>query len=68
VANATAPIQATMHDPHMLKMVLSSKFRGLAMTHFSSPQDSSFPYVLVSSTLATIVSLASVWLATFQST
>ena len=37
------------------------------MTHFSTPQDSSFPYVLVCSTLGTIVSLAAVWLTTAQS-
>jgi hypothetical protein len=34
------------------------------MTSFT---DTSFPYVLVCSTFATIVSLASVWLATAQS-
>ena len=37
------------------------------MTHFSTAQDSSFPYVLVYSTLGAIVSLASVWLTTAQS-
>ena len=37
------------------------------MTYFSTPQDSSFPYVLVCSTLGTIVSLAAVWLTTAQS-
>jgi hypothetical protein len=36
------------------------------MTHLST-QDSSFPYVLVCSTLGTIVSLAMVWLTTAQS-
>ena len=36
----------------------------LEMTSFT---DKSFPYVLVCSTFATIVSLASVWLATAQS-
>ena len=34
------------------------------MTHSTDNQDRSFPYVLVCSTLATAVSLASVWLAT----
>ena len=34
------------------------------MTHSTDNQDRSFPYVLVCSTLATVVSLASVWLAT----
>jgi hypothetical protein len=34
------------------------------MTHFSTPQDLSFPYVLVCSTLGILVSLASVWLFT----
>ena len=32
------------------------------MMHFSTPQDRKFPYVLVCSTLGTIVSLASVWI------
>ncbi len=34
------------------------------MTQSTDNQDRSFPYVLVCSTLATVVSLASVWLAT----
>jgi hypothetical protein len=34
------------------------------MTQFSTPQDRSFPYVLVCSTLGTLVSLASVWIFT----
>jgi hypothetical protein len=46
----------------MLKMVLSSEFGGPAMTQFSTQQDLSFPYVLVCSTLGTLVSLASVWI------
>jgi hypothetical protein len=33
------------------------------MTHSTDTQDRSFPYVLVCSTLATIVSLAAVWIA-----
>jgi hypothetical protein len=37
------------------------------MTHLSTPQDSSFPYVLVCSTLGTLVSLASVWIVTAMS-
>ena len=46
----------------MLKMVLSDRTQRIsAMT---SSTDNSFPYVLVCSTLGTIVSLASVWLAT----
>jgi hypothetical protein len=48
----------------MLKIVLSSEFGGPAMTQFSTPQDHSFPYVLVCSTLGTLVSLASVWIFT----
>jgi len=36
------------------------------MNHFST-QDSSFPYVLVCSTLGTILSRATVWLTTAQS-
>jgi hypothetical protein len=35
------------------------------MTHFSTQQDNSSPYVLVCSMFGTIVGLASVWLATF---
>jgi hypothetical protein len=34
------------------------------MTHSTDTQDRSFPYVLVCSTFAAIVSLASVWIAT----
>jgi hypothetical protein len=34
------------------------------MTHLTENQDRSLPYVLVCSTLSTVVSLASVWLAT----
>ena len=34
------------------------------MTQSTDNQDRSFPYVLVCSTLATVVSLASVWIAT----
>jgi hypothetical protein len=37
------------------------------MTNFSTQQDSSFPYVLVCSTLGTLVSLASVWIFTAMS-
>lgn len=62
VANATARIRAAFYDSPMLKMVLSDRTQRLsAMT---SSTDNSFPYVLVCSTLGTIVSLASVWLAT----
>jgi hypothetical protein len=47
------------------KMVLSGASREeLKMT---SSNDKSFPYVLICSTFGTIVSLASVWLATAQS-
>ena len=34
------------------------------MTYSTDNQDRSFPYVLVCSTFATIVSMASVWIAT----
>jgi hypothetical protein len=64
VANATALIHAPAHVPPMLKMVLSSEIGGPAMTKFSTKQDNSFPYVLVYSTLGTLVSLASVWIMT----
>ena len=37
------------------------------MTHFSTPQDRCFPYVLVCSTLGILVSLASVWIFTAMS-
>jgi hypothetical protein len=33
------------------------------MTHFSTPQDTNFPYVLVCSTVGTIISLAAVWIS-----
>ncbi len=33
----------------------------------TNPTDKSFPYVLVCSTFATIISLASVWMATANS-
>jgi hypothetical protein len=37
------------------------------MAQFSTPRDRSFPYVLVCSTLGTLVSLASVWIFTAMS-
>jgi hypothetical protein len=47
------------------KTVLSGATKeDLEMT---STTDNSFPYVLVCSTLGTIISLASVWIATVQS-
>ena len=46
----------------MLKMVLSNKT--LRITPMTSSTDNSFPYVLLCSTLGTIVNLASVWLYT----
>ena len=67
VTNATAGIDALGHDPLTLKAqgVLSgASEEELEMTSFT---DNSFPYVLVCSTFATIVSLASVWLTTAQS-
>jgi hypothetical protein len=65
VANATALLPETMHDPHTsneLEMVLSSWMEDFAMTR--SITDTSFPYVLLCSTFGAIVSLASVWLVT----
>ena len=48
-----------------LEMVLSgASKRGTRVTGFT---DNSFPYVLICSTLASIVSLASVWIVTAQS-
>ena len=34
------------------------------MTCLSTPQDNSFPYVLACSTLASVISLAGVWILT----
>jgi hypothetical protein len=54
-----------MHPRFALEMVLSGASKeGLEMTSFT---DNSFPYVLICSTFATVVSLASVWIATAQS-
>jgi hypothetical protein len=48
-----------------LEMILSGGSREeLEMTSFT---DNSFPYVLVCSTFGTIISLASVWIATVHS-
>lgn len=48
-----------------LEMVLSmASQEELEMTSFT---DNSFPYVLICSTFATVVSLASVWIVTAQS-
>jgi hypothetical protein len=44
-------------------VVLSGGLEEPEMTSFT---DNSFPYVLICSTLATIVSLASVWIVTAQ--
>mgnify|MGYP003562371116 CR=1 FL=1 len=65
VANATALLPRTLHDPHTsneLEMVSSSWMEDFAMTR--SITDTAFPYVLVCSTFGAIVSLASVWLVT----
>ena len=67
MANATARIQAALYDSPTLKMVLSREFGEPAMTHFSTPQDNSFPYVLVCSMLGTIISLATVCIMTAAS-
>jgi hypothetical protein len=53
-------------------MVLSGDLRTKAMTRSKSHKDPfssdrSFPYVLLCSTLGTVVSLASVWITTAQS-
>jgi hypothetical protein len=48
-----------------LEMILSGASKEeLQMTSFT---DNSFPYVLICSTFATLVSLASVWIVTAQS-
>jgi hypothetical protein len=53
-----------MHPRFELEMVSSSASKEeLVMTS----TDNSFPYVLIYSTFATIVSLASVWIVTAQS-
>jgi hypothetical protein len=64
VANATAKIRAVGHDPLTLPVLSGATKEDLDMT---STTDNSFPYVLVCSTLGTIISLASVWIATVQS-
>jgi hypothetical protein len=46
----------------MLKMVLSK----LRITSMTDHNDNRFPYVLLCSTLGTVVSLASVWFAIYQ--
>jgi hypothetical protein len=63
VTKATAGIKAVRHDPFTLKNVLERRNskRIFGMT------DNSFPYVLICSTFGTVVSLASVWIATAQS-
>jgi hypothetical protein len=63
VANATAALRATMHDPHTsneLEMFSSSRMEDRTMHR--TIVDTHFPYVLVCSTFGAIVSLASVWL------
>ena len=50
-----------IHPRFELETVLSGTLEEIEMT------DNSFPYVLIYSTFATIVSLASVWIATVQS-
>lgn len=65
VTNATARIRDVGHHLLTFKTVLSGAQREeLEMTSFT---DTSFPYVLICSTFGTIVSLASVWIATAQS-
>jgi hypothetical protein len=73
VANATAKARRAEHHPsHKLRMVLGGKTKEIAMTRSKSHKerfssDRSFPYVLLCSTVGTVVSLASVWIATAQS-
>ena len=68
VTNATAGIGGIRQGPLTpraqdgLERLLQRE--ELEMTSFT---DNSFPYVLIGSTLATIVSLASVWIVTAQS-
>jgi len=67
VANATAGSAGKRDNSHIgkLKMILSRRCEeDNPMTHSTDNQDRSFPYVLVCSMFGTIVSLASVWLAT----
>jgi hypothetical protein len=63
VANVTATIRAAYYDSTMLKMVLGNSILRSMMT---DPNDNRFPYVLLCSTLGTIISLASVWLETYH--
>ena len=67
VANATAGIDALRHDPLKLGAQGGLERRFRRGTRDDQLHRNSFPYVLVCSTFATIVSLASVWLATAQS-
>ena len=54
-----------MHSRFELEMVSSGASKEeLDMTGFT---DTSFPYVLICSTVASIVSMASVWIVTAQS-
>ena len=65
MANATALLRHSLHDPHTsneLEMISGSWMENFAMTR--SITDTKFPYVLVCSTFGAIVSLASVWLVT----
>jgi hypothetical protein len=67
VTNATAGIEASLHDASTLRaqVGLERRFgKELEMTSFT---DNSFPYVLICSIFATVVSLASVWIVTAQS-
>ena len=50
-----------MHPHFELEAVLGGALEEIEMT------DNSFPYVLIYSTFATVVSLASVWIVTVQS-
>ena len=68
VPKLTAEGVGTRDNSHIgkLKIVLSRRCeeRMTPMTNSTENQDRSFPYLLVCSTLATVVSLASVWIAT----
>jgi hypothetical protein len=65
VANATAGIEALRHDPLTLEAQDSLERRFIREEREMT--DNSFPYVLVCSTFATIISLASVWMVTAHS-
>lgn len=67
MTNATAGIRLARHDPLTLRSRDGPGQRPEEDFDMTNTTDNSFPYVLVCSTFGTIISLASVWIATAQS-